>query len=148
MHSSVFSFQMPACILNHFVIFCTVVAICHLAYQIAHDDLFFVPFVKKEASIISTRLLIMPPFKAVKVLLWWENSSYSLTRTASLCATAHHAISAWMSMSRDLIWLPFLCRVPPQHLPTSTCCGGGYQQQQRVRLRLPWQRSQHQPLHL
>lgn len=39
-------------------------------------------------------------------------------------------------------------RVPPQHLPAGAGGGGGHEQQQRVRLRLPWQRPQHQPLHL
>lgn len=39
-------------------------------------------------------------------------------------------------------------RVPPQHLPARAGGGGGHQQQQRVRLRLPGQRPQLQPLHL
>ncbi len=39
-------------------------------------------------------------------------------------------------------------RVPPQYLPAGAGGGGGHQQQQWVWLRLPWQRPQHQPLHL
>lgn len=39
-------------------------------------------------------------------------------------------------------------RVPSQYLPASAGGGGGHQQQQWVWLRLPWQRPQHQPLHL
>lgn len=39
-------------------------------------------------------------------------------------------------------------RVSPQHLSASAGCCGGHQQQQRVWLRLPRQRSQRQPFHL
>lgn len=39
-------------------------------------------------------------------------------------------------------------RVPSQHLPARAGGGGGHQQQQRIRLRLPGQRPQRQPLHL
>lgn len=43
-------------------------------------------------------------------------------------------------------WVFF--RVSPQHLSAGAGCCGGHQQQQRVRLRLPRQRSQRQPFHL
>lgn len=51
---------------------------------------------------------------------------------------------------RSVVCRPVLAplRVPPQHLPAGAGGGGGHQQQQRVRLRLPGQRPQLQPLHL
>lgn len=42
----------------------------------------------------------------------------------------------------------YLFRVPSQHLPARAGGGGGHQQQQRVRIRLPRQRPQFQPVHL